>query len=275
MVGHVAGLALDFLARRRPSLRCWNFGTLRPGSFRELLALCNQYNWRHVKVVGYNNGVNHFGQRYPGKTIVSTINCNRALLKKRTGAAAGLPLSQADCGTTIRKARELLARSGLQLPVIPNYSYVCLGTAFFVPIHGSASDFSTVADTITRVLLYDPMLDRFITATQRRAGISGIMSTTCGPISCYCGSISWSSQSRSYYVRKEVLKNASGAELLNALRDSVPRTWRSASRPRPATRSLIQVLPGSWRRRALRSNSRGIRLADCGTDSKRTPSPPS
>src|SRR5262249_14954981 len=119
------------------------------------LELYNKYNYRHVKVVGYNNGVNHFGHRYPGKTVLSTVHCNRVV---RVGA----DVIKADCGATIRKVLDFLSGSGQELYVIPNFSYVCLGTSFFIPIHGSAADFSTVAATITKVLLYDPVRDRLI-----------------------------------------------------------------------------------------------------------------
>jgi hypothetical protein len=157
LVGHVAALVFGLLARLRPALRSWNFDTLRPQSLRELLELYNPYNYRHVKVVGYNNGVVHFGQRYPGKTIVSTVGCDRV-------SKVGPDLLSADCGATVRKAMDFLAGARRELPVVPNYSYVCLGTAFFVPIHGSASDYSTLADTITHVILYDPLSDRLIAA---------------------------------------------------------------------------------------------------------------
>ena len=48
----------------------------------------------HIKVVGYNNGVVHFGHRYPGKTIVSTVGCNRV-------ARDGIDILRADCGATV------------------------------------------------------------------------------------------------------------------------------------------------------------------------------
>jgi hypothetical protein len=159
LLGQVAGLIFSLLARRRPALRAMNFTTLRPRSLRELLALYTKYNYHHVKVVGYNNGVVHFGQRFPGRTIVSTVRCNRL-------TRAGAELLKADCGATIRQARDFLAASNQELYVIPNFSYVSLGTAFFIPIHGSASDFSTVADTIIKVVLYDPVEDRIIVATR-------------------------------------------------------------------------------------------------------------
>ncbi|HEY7423847.1 MAG TPA: FAD-binding protein [Gemmataceae bacterium] len=130
---------------------------LYPKSPRELLALYNKYSYPHVKIVGYNNGVVHFGHRYPDKTLVSTLHCNRVAWIK--GQRVKL-----DAGTTVRKAVEMLARAGKELYVVPNYSYVSVGTSFFVPIHGSASDFCTMADTIDRVLLYDPVADRLVSA---------------------------------------------------------------------------------------------------------------
>ena len=234
LLGHVAGFALDILARRWQSLRRWNFDTVCPGSFRELLALFNKFNWRHVKVVGYNNGVNHFGQRYPGETIVSTVNCNRAILHQRhemagrrrapnhsspaPGRSLRAPSLKADCGTTVRQALDVLGKADLELPVVPNYSYVCLGTAFFIPIHGSAADFSTVADTITRVLLYDPMQDRFISATSDEPAFRNHVYNLHANVVLLRLFLQVKPRSR-YYVHKEVLNNPRSGELLDALRD--------------------------------------------------------
>src|SRR5262249_49177923 len=122
-------------------------------------SLCHRHNSGDVKVVGYNNGVVHFGHRHPGKTVISTIRCHRTV-------QAGQHMLKADCGATVRNALDFLTRNNQELYVIPNYSYVCLGTSFFVPIHGSAVDFSTVADTICRVVLYDPESDRIISAAR-------------------------------------------------------------------------------------------------------------
>jgi hypothetical protein len=130
---------------------------LYPKSPRELLMLYNKYSYSHVKIVGYNNGVRHFGHRYPGKTLVSTIHCSRIAWIK--GQRMKL-----DAGTTVKKAVDWLAQAGKELYVVPNYSYVSVGTSFFVPIHGSASDFCTMAETIDRVLLYDPVEDRLVRA---------------------------------------------------------------------------------------------------------------
>ena len=130
-----------------------------PGRLRELLSLCHRYNFDHVKVVGYNNGVDHFGHRHPGQD-------DRLHGSLPTTDARRPDTLKADCGATVRNALDFLARHDQELYVVPNYSYVCLGTAFFVPIHGSAVDFSTIADTICRVVLYDPDSDRIVSAAR-------------------------------------------------------------------------------------------------------------
>jgi hypothetical protein len=211
-VGQLAALVLALLARRRPALRCWNVGTLQPSSLAELLALYNKYNYRHVKVVGYNNGVIHFGHRYPGRTVVSTVFCNRV-------AHAGPETLKADCGATVRKALDFLAGFGQELPVVPNYSYVCLGTAFFVPIHGSASDFSTVADTITRVVLYDPVRDRLIAADRDEPDFREYVFNLRAEVLLLRLYLRVKPKAR-YYVHREKRKDAGSGALLGALSDS-------------------------------------------------------
>jgi hypothetical protein len=212
MVGHLAALVLGLLARRWPTLRRYSFDTLRPHSLAELLALYNPHNYRHVKAVGYNNGVVHFGQRYPDKTIVSTVRCNRV-------AFAGADLLRADCGTTVRVALDFLAAAGQDLPVVPNYSYVALGTAFFVPIHGSAADFSTIADTITRVVLYDPVRDRMIDAGRDEPDFQQYAYNMRAEILLLELYLRVKPKSR-YYVRRETLHKPGSQELLAALQDS-------------------------------------------------------
>ena len=211
LLGHLAALILDLLARKWPALRRWNFDTLRPRSFQELLALVNPYNFRHVKVVGYNNGVNHFGHRYPGKTVVSVFSCNGVV---RTGPDS----IRADCGATIRRARDFLSADGQDLFVIPNYSYVCLGTAFFVPIHGSAADYSCVADTVTKVLLYDPVLDRLIAATRDEPAFRDHVYNAASNAVVLRLHMRVKNKS-SYSVHREEREGATSNDLLSALRD--------------------------------------------------------
>jgi hypothetical protein len=214
LVGHLVALALVLLARRRPGLRSLRIDTLRPRSFRELLALYNPYNYRHVKVVGYNNGVIHFGHRYPGRTVVSTAYCNRV-------AHAGADMLKADCGATVRRALDFLGDAGKELPVVPNYSYVCLGTAFFVPIHGSASDYCTIADTITRVVLYDPVRDRLVVARRDEPAFRDHVFNLRAEVLLLRLYLRVKPKAR-YFVRREVLKDATSAQLLTALSDTRP-----------------------------------------------------
>src|SRR5262249_16931245 len=136
---------------------CWNFDSLYPCSAREMMALYNPSNFPHIKVVGYNNGAVHFGQRFPGRTILSTSRCNRL-------APCNCHLAKFDGGVTVHQASAALSRAGKELYVLPNYSYVSLGTSFFVPIHGSASECSTMGDSIEKVVLYDPVTDYIFTA---------------------------------------------------------------------------------------------------------------
>jgi hypothetical protein len=211
LVGHIAGLVLGLLARLRPVLRSWNFDTLRPRSLRELLELYNPYNYRHVKVVGYNNGVAHFGQRYPAKTIISTVGCDRV-------GKVGPDLLAADCGATVRRAMDFLAGAGRELPVVPNYSYVCLGTAFFVPIHGSASDFSTLADTITHAILYDPLSDRLIAADRDEPAFRDHLYDLGADVLLLRLYLQVGSKSR-YFVQRQTLQCPGADEILAALRD--------------------------------------------------------
>jgi hypothetical protein len=212
MLGHLAVLVLILLMRGRAVARRWHLTTLRPGSLRELLALYNPYNYRHVKVVGYNNGVNHFGHRYPGRSVVSTVRCDRIV-------RAGPDRIKADCGTTVRKALDFLAGSDQEPYVVPNFSYVCLGTAFFVPIHGSASDFSTVADTITRVVLYDPVRDRLLAASRDEPAFREHLYSLGSEVLLLRLQMRVKQRSR-YFVQREVLERPSAAVILAALRDT-------------------------------------------------------
>ncbi len=211
-IGFIAGLLLGGLTLLFPRLRALNCSTLYPGSNRELLELYNKYSYRHVKIVGYNNGVVHFGQSHPSKTIVSTIRCNQ---KARTRGSVGI----FDAGVTLRQAIDVVGLAGKEFRVLPNYSYVSVGTAFFVPIHGSASEYSTLGDTIDRVLLYDPAEDRFISA--RRDDPAFRDSIYNQQRDCLLLRLRFRLKDRSVYYRKHTQRvNPPSAELLALLQDS-------------------------------------------------------
>jgi hypothetical protein len=211
LIGHLMALVLAILARCSSTIRRWHVHTLYPRSLPELLSLSHRQNLDDVKVVGYNNGVVHFGHRHPGRTVVSTIHCRRT-------ARAGRLALKADCGATVRDALDFLARNHQELYVIPNYSYVCLGTSFFVPIHGSAVDFSTVADTIYRVVLYDPERDRIISAARDDASFRAHVYDQRSRVVVLRLYLLAKSKSR-YFVHRETLLNPTAGDLLVALRD--------------------------------------------------------
>ena len=119
---------------------------------------------------------------------------------------------------TVRNALDFLAASQQELYVVPNYSYVSLGTAFFVPIHGSAVDFSTVADTIKRVVVYDPDSDRVVAAARNDDAFRDHVynqSSRAVVLRLYL----LAKPKASYFVHRETLLNASANEILSALRD--------------------------------------------------------
>jgi hypothetical protein len=209
----IAGLAAELLARRSGLLRPWHLETVRPRSLAELLALYNPYNHRHVKVVGYNNGVVHFGQRHPGKTVVSTVGCNRARIRAREAVV--------DAGVTVRQATDALRPHGKELPVLPNYSYVSLGTAFFVPIHGSASQCSTIAETIEKVVLYDPVRDRLVVARRGDAEFGSYLYNLSADVLLLRLRLRIKEKSK-YYVRRLEATGPSAEEVLGYFHDPGP-----------------------------------------------------
>jgi FAD/FMN-containing dehydrogenase len=184
-----------------------------------------------VKVVGYNNGVIHFGQRFSGKTVVSTVGCQRIV-------RVAPDILRADCGATIRDATRFLSAAGQELYVLPNYSYVCLGTAFFVPIHGSAVQYSTVADTIVRALLYDPACDRFIVATRNQSVFREQIYNQMSSVLILRLWMLVKPKAR-YFVRHDERTEPTGEDLLNALRD--PKASNVEIRKSKAANSSVRI----------------------------------
>jgi hypothetical protein len=211
LVGQLIGLVVVLAARKIRLAKPWLVHTLKPRSIRELVSLCHRANIDHVRVVGYNNGVNHFGHRHAGKTIVSTVRCGRT-------AHAGPGKLKADCGATIRAARDYLAGRGEELYVCPNYSYVSVGTAYFVPIHGSAVDYSTVADTAFRVILYDPDRDRIISAERHDNAFKENIYNLRSRVVVLRLYLLTTPKSR-YYVDSETWRSPEASTVLEALRD--------------------------------------------------------
>ena len=182
-----------------PSLRQYHFHTLKPRSTRELVSLYNRHNCGDVQIAGYNNGVNHFGWKYPDKTVVLTTSipgdvqfasemsesasgevessdsmCGdmqesgkpRPQLAGHCFAADGAKNSLVivDAGLTLNRCIKELNKVDREFYVVPNYSWISMGTLFFVPVHGSGSRVSTLGDTIENVLLYDGDNEKYLKA---------------------------------------------------------------------------------------------------------------
>jgi hypothetical protein len=210
-IAPLLALAFSFLAKRRPWLRAWCFDTLYPESCGELLALYNKYSHGDVKLVGYNNGVVHFGQHFPGKTIVSTIRTARR-------PRIGTNLAKVDAGLTIHDAALALREAGKELHVLPNYSYVSLGTTYFVPIHGSACSYSTIGETIDKVVLYDPVQDRFIVAARHHPDFSRYMYNLHAEVLLLRLYIRIKDRSQ-YFVERQELVGPSSADVVRLFHD--------------------------------------------------------
>lgn len=157
--GYVIRLGVAGLKWFAPRFRAFSFDTITPTSESELLALCNRHNKHHIAVCGYNNGGNHFGWRYPGKTVVPTCRSGNEIRIEGDHVTV-------DAGVTLKRCIEKLKEAGKEFYVVPNFSYIGMGTAFFVPIHGSGSEVSTLGDTIEWVRFFNPSTDRTEEATR-------------------------------------------------------------------------------------------------------------
>ena len=169
-----------------PSFRQVHFDTLKPRSVREIISLYNRHNCQDVQLAGYNNGVNHFGWKFPEKTVVLTTGLPG---KTRLSDASMLDLEArlrsavqgekldstsqnnatvsdthftVDAGLTLKHCIQELNKAEREFYVVPNYSWISMGTLYFVPVHGSGSHVSTLGDTIEDVLLYDGDTEEFI-----------------------------------------------------------------------------------------------------------------
>ena len=171
-----------------PSYRQVHFDTLKPRSVREIISLYNRHNCQDVQLAGYNNGVNHFGWKFPEKTVVLTtglpgktqlsdasmLDLEARLRSPGQGEKSDSPSPNnaavsgthftVDAGLTLKHCIQELNKVDREFYVVPNYSWISMGTLYFVPVHGSGSHVSTLGDTIEDVLLYDGETEEFILA---------------------------------------------------------------------------------------------------------------
>src|SRR5262249_39998117 len=124
-----------------------------------------------------------------------------------------------DCGVTIRRAMDVLSAHAKELYVLPNYSYVSLGTAFFVPIHGSASKFCTVGETIESVILYDPTEDRVIAAKSMDTEFGEYLYNLSADVLLLRLAVRVKDRSR-YYVKQETVVNPTARQVWDWFHDT-------------------------------------------------------
>lgn len=156
-IGWLLGVLLRILSVFLPGLRDRLTGTMCPRSRRDLVGLCNRHTRQQIQLAGCNHGVRHFGWKFPGKTVVSTTAVQGRIRVQRG-------IVTVDAGVTLKAVMERLGAEDRELPVTPNFSWISMGTCFFVPVHGSGSRMSTLGDAIQRVLLYDWEQERFFAA---------------------------------------------------------------------------------------------------------------
>jgi hypothetical protein len=208
-VGRLAGVAFAAAARFRPELQQWHFSTLRPHSVEELLGFYHPLNRQHVALAGYNTGVTHFGWKYPGKTVVSTAGCGRLVrIGKRTVTV--------DAGVLLKRVICELRERGKELDVVPNYSYVSLGTAFMVPVHGSGSEVSTLGESIEQVVIYDPANERIVRIRRADPQFGRCMYNPASGVLVLRLRLRIREKSR-YFVRRSRLESPSAAEIWQTL----------------------------------------------------------
>jgi len=228
------------LQRIVPSMRQWHFHTLKPRSVRELISLYNRYNCSDVQIAGYNNGVNHFGWKFPGKTVVQTIglpgktqlsDASLMNLETRLLETAGLlPESlktpakthfTADAGLTLNHCIRELNKADREFYVVPNYSWISMGTVFFVPVHGSGSEVSTLGDTIEDVLLYDGDDEQFLLARRGEAIFRESMYNTSRHLLLLRLTLRVKPKSK-YFVRRSMMESPSAADVLHLFAEEEP-----------------------------------------------------
>ena len=230
------------LIRLVPSARQVDFLTLRPRTVREMICLYNRHNCRDIQLAGYNNGVNHFGWKFPDKTVVLTTGLPgktqlsdasmldiEARLRAtglfgETNSRTDIDISDSrnhftvDAGLTLKHCIQALNRHDREFYVVPNYSWISMGTLFFVPVHGSGSHVSTLGDTIEDVLLYDGESEQFIFARRGDRLFRDAMYDTSRHRLLLRLTLRVKPKSV-YSVRQETLENPSAEDILRVFED--------------------------------------------------------
>ncbi|MFN8710185.1 MAG: hypothetical protein ACK50J_26225, partial [Planctomyces sp.] len=228
--------SLRFLAKISTSCRKLTSDTLHPQSVEELRQLCNRHSTDQIQIAGCNNGVRHFGWKFPSKTVVLTTRMpGRAeLLDDPPGVSfetlsftasvtpnVGKPVRRfrVDAGLTLKYCIDELARSGYEFFVVPNYSYISMGTLFFVPIHGSGSRVSTLGDTIEEVTLWNRCTEQHATARRGDELFRQVMYSPSGHWVVLSLTLAVRGRTR-YTVHCESLHHSTADDILEILNDT-------------------------------------------------------
>ena len=237
-----------------PSLRQFHFHTLKPRSVRELISLYNRHNSSHVQIAGYNNGVNHFGWKYPDQTVVLTTSIpgdvrlstlrSPTLQRPERADATGSTLEgqttfvTVNSGLTLNHCIKELNKVDREFYVVPNYSWISMGTLFFVPVHGSGSRVSTLGDTIEHVQLYDGDNERFVEAHRGDEVFRDAMYDMKRHWLLLNLTLQIKSKSK-YFVRRSKMENSSAEDIQNLFND--PEASNVEIRKNQATSTAIDV----------------------------------
>ena len=211
-VGRIAGLFLAAAGRFYRPLQRWQVSTLNPRSISELLSLYHPLNQRYVALAGYNTGVTHFGWKHPGKTVIRTTGSGR-LVRVRGQTVT------VDAGVLLKQVIQELSARGKELYVVPNYSYISLGTTFMVPVHGSGSEVSTLGETIEQALIYDPAADKILRIRRSDELFGRSMYNPSSGILVLRLRLRVRDKSR-YFVKRSLLNSPSAADIWRTFSDS-------------------------------------------------------
>ncbi len=235
--------AVLLLSRLFPPFRPLHFHTLRPQSVRELISLYNRHSCGNIQIAGYNNGVNHFGWQFPGRTVVLTTGIpgktqlsdttipgpecqigvagdgQLGLTPHESGAVHTGTHFTVDAGLTLNHCIKELSRLDREFFVVPNYSWISMGTLFFVPVHGSGSRVSTLGDTIEAVFLYDGDEEQFILARRGDAIFRDAMYNTSQHLLLLRLTLQVKPKSV-YSMRKNAVENPSAEQIMRMFEDT-------------------------------------------------------
>jgi hypothetical protein len=184
---------------------------LNPRSARELLEIYNRWSWPDLQLAGWNNGVVHFGWKFPGRTVVSTAASGRCL-------RIGRETVTVDGGLPLKQVLLALQAAGRSLPVVPNFSWISMGTAFFVPVHGSGCRISTLGQAVVRALVYDASENRLLRLHRDTSEFRRMMYDRSRPLLLLRMTLQ-TQQPLKYSVREESLQNPAAEQLLLAFAD--------------------------------------------------------